>query len=247
MNEIPLLRSVLLIDDDEISLSLLSLQLASAGYSVQSASSGEAALRLIAEQPRDAAPDVVLADLQMPGLCGRELALALHALLPDCLLIAMSASLGETEGYDEFLYKPLKIEAFRVILEHRPREREETMQPALQQLEEIPLLDERTFTKLKGMMSSAALAEVYGVCINDTRQRSRLILEAAGKDEPQLRRLAHTVKGGASMVGASRIAAIAAFLESAQYAVTEVPELTNKLLLGCDQLERILMTKVNSG
>ncbi|MFT4113862.1 response regulator [Silvibacterium sp.] len=236
---------MLLIDDDEISLSLVSMQLSSAGFTVLPADSGEAALRLAADTLPAAAPDIVLTDLQMPGLCGRELALALHTLLPEATLIAMSASPGDSSGYHGFVSKPLNLEGLQNVIENSRL----PLQPAAANRQDEPLqlaiLDENTYQKLSSMMPAPALAEVYEVCLKDTRLRSRLMLEAAGEDESRLRQIAHTVKGGAAMVGAAQTAATAAFLEAGRYSPADVPDLINKLLFSCDQLERILMTKVH--
>ena len=62
---------VLVIDDDDLSREVLALLLHHEGYATETADSGDAALeQLGATRPL---PDVVLADLQMPGTTGREL------------------------------------------------------------------------------------------------------------------------------------------------------------------------------
>src|ERR1700761_1315663 len=61
---------ILVIDDDEVSLALIGMLLRTDGFEVMEASSGEEALKLIAKLPSGLAPKAVLADLQMPGLCG---------------------------------------------------------------------------------------------------------------------------------------------------------------------------------
>jgi two-component system response regulator GlrR len=69
---------VLLVDDDPDLLKLISLRLASAGYRVRTADSGEAALASLAV----ARPGVVISDLRMPGIDGLQLFEAIHPRAP---------------------------------------------------------------------------------------------------------------------------------------------------------------------
>ena len=71
----PFSRRILLVDDDGITLDLLSHIFHHAGYATVKASSGEAALISVAEK----APDLALLDVCMPGMSGLELAKHLQA------------------------------------------------------------------------------------------------------------------------------------------------------------------------
>jgi CheY-like chemotaxis protein/HPt (histidine-containing phosphotransfer) domain-containing protein len=104
---------VLVVDDDAMSRELLSVLLEVEGYAVESAESGEAALGRLGggESP----PDLVLADVQLPGIAGAELADELRrACGPETLLLAMSGSQPPEEaiaGFDGFLLKPFTMRA----------------------------------------------------------------------------------------------------------------------------------------
>jgi CheY-like chemotaxis protein len=242
--------TILVIDDDEVSLALICMMLDAEGYRVLPAAAGEEALKKAAELPGGAEPSVVLADLQMPGLCGRELALALRTLLPHAMLVAMSATPGPVEAYDGFVDKPLDLAAFRALVEGRPeglveaRQERPVASPAGG--DRSAILNEEIYLKLQRMMPPAALAEVYEVCLNDARQRAGQMHQLAEEDGSlaAVRKSAHAIKGGAGMIGASKLAHAAAELEQGVYTKDDLAKLINNLLSCCDDLQRILMTKV---
>jgi CheY-like chemotaxis protein len=82
---------ILVVDDDALSREVLALLLYGAGYAVETADSGDAALLHL--QTAQLLPQVVLTDLQMPGTTGNELALQLRGLCgPATMLLSMSAT-----------------------------------------------------------------------------------------------------------------------------------------------------------
>src|SRR4051794_14422375 len=96
-------RTVLVVDDNEIVLNVVVLMLESARFKVLSARSGPSALRL-AIQP-GVRIDLLLADIDMPGMSGPALAGLLKEARPNVQLMFMSGGnhdfpLDETEcGY----------------------------------------------------------------------------------------------------------------------------------------------------
>ena len=71
---------LLLIEDDELSREVLTLQMTAQGYQVESAESGGAALLLL-EQMQHPLPNAVLTDLQLPGTSGQDLLHRLRAII----------------------------------------------------------------------------------------------------------------------------------------------------------------------
>jgi CheY-like chemotaxis protein len=115
MSPQPAPKRILIIDDDAMSRDLLSLLLEEENYAVESADSGEAALDQI--RSSNVVPDIVLADVQLPGLSGAQLALRLQSACgPEAVLLAMSGSQPPAEtiaGFDTFLLKPFKVQQIK--------------------------------------------------------------------------------------------------------------------------------------
>jgi diguanylate cyclase (GGDEF)-like protein/PAS domain S-box-containing protein len=104
--------TVLIVDDDGMNRRLLQALLAHEGYLTRSAVSGEEALAGIADDP----PDLILLDVMMPGLDGRQVARALKAdpatsKIPIIMVTAQidrQARLAALEaGAEDFLSKPV--------------------------------------------------------------------------------------------------------------------------------------------
>ena len=71
----------------------MSLVLEELGYSVRYAGDGHSALRQI----RQESPDILLSDLKMPGMSGRQLLIEVRCLFPAIKVIAMSGSFCGSE------------------------------------------------------------------------------------------------------------------------------------------------------
>jgi class 3 adenylate cyclase len=106
---------VLVVDDDPDMAAFLALMLRREGMNVQIANDGEAALAHV----REAAPDLILCDVMMPGISGFEICQTLKgdektALIPLVLVTALEDSesrvRGIEAGADDFLSKPVNRE-----------------------------------------------------------------------------------------------------------------------------------------
>jgi two-component system KDP operon response regulator KdpE len=98
---LPALRpGILLVDDDATLLSVLARRLAREGYQIQTAASGEEALRHLER----AWPQLLIVDLMMPGMDGFELCSRVKHIadLPIIVLSAVDASEAKVRALEEY-------------------------------------------------------------------------------------------------------------------------------------------------
>lgn len=117
------MKRILLVDDEPIVLRVMRLALQKDGYQVDVAMNGEDALAKIAES----CPDVLITDIEMPGLTGKQLCQHIQETMPDRKFpIFVSTSLTSLEHREwskhisnlVFLEKPISIRKLRsAILE----------------------------------------------------------------------------------------------------------------------------------
>ncbi|HVU44832.1 MAG TPA: sigma-54 dependent transcriptional regulator [Terracidiphilus sp.] len=120
-------NSILIVDDDNSVRRVLQMQLAEAGYSVELATSGSEAHRLIAERR----PKLVITDLRMPDMDGIEL---LSRIKQDEVqtTVIMITAFGSIDtavqamrlGAYDYITKPIDYEALLLAV-HRAMERQE--------------------------------------------------------------------------------------------------------------------------
>ena len=103
---------VLVIEDNALNLKLVRDVLQHAGYDVVEAATGELGVASAASEP----PDLVLLDLQLPGIDGHETLRRLRAgVLPDRVPVVAVTALAMAEdrdraqraGFDGYLEKPI--------------------------------------------------------------------------------------------------------------------------------------------
>lgn len=108
-------RRILIVDDDPHLLAFLAEVIRHAGYDTVSATSGEQALKVVAEGE----PDMALLDISMPGMSGLELAARLKATssVPFMFLSAVgdSESAREAAAYGAVGYLVKPVDAARLM------------------------------------------------------------------------------------------------------------------------------------
>jgi CheY-like chemotaxis protein len=111
------MKRLLIIEDDENNLMLISRLLEVAGYEYRSARTGEEGLEMVSETR----PDAVLLDIALPGIQGTEVLKRLRAseLYADLPIIAVTSSAmpGDreyllAEGCTAYIEKPIDPESF---------------------------------------------------------------------------------------------------------------------------------------
>src|ERR1700730_5301721 len=109
---IPSKRRVIVVDDERLIANTLAIILNNAGYDARAVFSGEQLVELL----ESFQPEVLIADVVMPGMTGIEAAIATRNKLPKCNILlfsgqAITADLMEqarTQGHEfELLAKPV--------------------------------------------------------------------------------------------------------------------------------------------
>lgn len=113
------MQKILLVDDEEAIIRVLSRSLSSDGYQVLTADSGEKALEIFVREE----PKIVLTDIKMPGMDGLEVLRRVKAIEPEAQVIILTGH-GDIDsaiealqyGASDFINKPLRAEALAISL-----------------------------------------------------------------------------------------------------------------------------------
>jgi len=113
------MTTILLTEDDQVQREIITDILASSGFSVRAAASGEEALERLEEAPSD----LLLSDLKMPGMDGLALMRAARARRPELEVILMTAHgtirtavQAMREGAIDYLEKPFDKDALLHVI-----------------------------------------------------------------------------------------------------------------------------------
>jgi CheY-like chemotaxis protein len=229
---------ILIVDDDELSREVLTLLADDAGYEVDAVESGDAAL----EHVQRLRPEVVLTDIQMPGIAGDELAQQLRSLCgAGTLLLAMSGS-GLEDGvgrnFDGFLLKPFTMEMLTATISGGLIREENDSTDA-----DGFVLDEDVYAKLAGSMRISQLEQLYELCRKDAAVRVERMRRAASTgDDAAYRKEAHALKGGCGMVGAVELQRLATSMEERGLRDDDVATL-EEFVVASERLRRILVAR----
>jgi CheY-like chemotaxis protein len=203
-------RTLAVIDDDDLSREVLGLIGEEAGFAVRSFGSGEEAIAALDGVTK---AKFILCDMQMPGICGIALAEKLRGVCgTGTVLLAMSGSKVAPEkliGYDGFLLKPFSADELRSMCNGRAE------QLSADAGDGAAILNETVFGNFARGMPAGQVFGLYKMCLDDCRRRLTTMRHALEiGDDPAYRRAAHAIKGGCGMVGAIELAKLADAMES---------------------------------
>jgi CheY-like chemotaxis protein len=226
----PLPSLLLVIDDDAISREVLQMTLEMHGFAVETAEDGATALALLSG--KNAQPELILMDTQMPGLSGLGLIEALRGCTTARIVAISGSDPGEAirKGADGFLLKPIHPEDLLAWIDRtEPGAIAQSIaQVQVEQQSGADIVDPIVLGKLKGMMPASAVKEIYSAVASDLTTRLVTLQTAMNAaDSTEVARIAHAIKGGCAMVGLIGAREAASRLETSNRPVTWPEELAH--------------------
>src|SRR5437868_934245 len=109
---------VLVIEDDPASQDMLVRRLAARGFRIAAIEDGESCLRLVDREEKDDKPDLILLDINLPGMSGLEVVRKLRETTTrDSLPIILVSALADSEdvvrglnaGANDYVVKPINF------------------------------------------------------------------------------------------------------------------------------------------
>jgi PAS domain S-box-containing protein len=227
---------VLVVDDSPLNLEVIQRILGKEGALTTLCESGDRALTSLKTAPDGF--DVVLMDLQMPGLDGCESTLEIrqNLKLTELPIIALTAGATTTEqqramqaGMNDFLVKPVEPSRLvRVVRQHveRSQGRSLSLYPVSEAAQPLRTSCPEGWPDIPGIDTSMAMTmlgddldfflNIFGEFLTDNADvvtQSRKQLEAGQAD--QVARTAHKMRNQAGLVGATRLQDAAKALDEA--------------------------------
>jgi CheY-like chemotaxis protein len=201
---------ILLIDDDLVSREVAATVLTMTGFTVHTAESGDAALKMLTNETFR--PGVILMDAQMPGLGGKKLIAELRGRTKARIfIISGSDALPDlANAADGFLLKPFNAEDLsKLLMGNQPAASPTLLDP------NEPVVSVEVLAQLRRVMPESAVRQIYSVVVADLSGRIEALGTAIAKgDAAEIRRIGHAIKGGCGMAGALQAARLGALLEA---------------------------------
>ena len=211
---------VLVVDDDEVVRLVGVAQLRHLGLGSEAVGSGEDAVaRMAAAADR---PDIVLMDVVMPGIDGLEAARRIRAdeaadpTRPAAVIIGITAdtltterSVAEAAGMDDFLHKPVRMEALATAIGR-------WLRGGAGSLAQAGAVDESALTTLGADLGDEGVVRQLVSTFLDELPVRRTALAAArdSSDMPMAQAVAHTLRSSAKLLGANDLAIACELLQT---------------------------------
>lgn len=227
---------ILTIDDDMVTREVVATMLTLRGYTVHTATDGSDAIEQL--EAHACIPQVILMDVQLPGLQGADLVQKLRQRCNACIY-AVSASRPPDElinATDGFLLKPFSVESLQKLLEG-------LFAPQSISIPEHgePVVSPKTLAQFRQMMPEKMVREVYAAVAADLKKRQLALQTAiAERNAIEVRRIGHSIKGGCGMAGALQAARLGALLEAESDQLYNSAKVLQDLHTATQNLERML-------
>ena len=227
----------MIVDDDMMVREVLTLLAADVGFDVTAFEDRESALEAIAADGT-ACPNIVLVDMQMPGISSDSFARLLRGACGEgTKLLAMSGTVvatDKTSAFDGFLLKPFSMEDVLAALESAP-------QAAAPASEVDNVINRTIYDSFAKGMPLDQLRKLYALSLDDADSRIGLMEQAVDADDQDAyRRAAHSIKGGCGMVGATELAKLASTMEEEGFSAVDNKGPLKQFLAASARLRRIL-------
>ena len=233
---------ILAIDDDMVSREVVATLLTLNGYTVHTACDGADAIEQL--DSGECLPQVIMMDVQLPGIKGAELVRSIRERCKACIY-AVSASrptdelIGVTDG---FLLKPFSVEALQKLFEGHNAQLSINVPERTE-----PVVNPRTLAQFRQMMPEPMVREVYAAVAADLKKRHASLQAALAEGNVmEVRRIGHAIKGGCGMAGALQAARLGALLESESDQLYNSAKVLKDLHIATQNLERMLDTEFPS-
>ena len=212
---------VLVAEDNAINMEVALNQLHNLGYAADSVVNGNEALDAVKKKEYN----VILMDCQMPEMDGFEATAQIRRRegdLAHSIIIAVTAHALEGDrkrclaaGMDDYLSKPVKIDALRQMLEfwtvsvpeRSEPESEVSDEPAVDEAVDLSVL--HAHRELQQPGKTDLVTKLIDLFINATEKSVTTLKKAVGdSDMATIKREAHGIKGSAGNIGAQRMATL---------------------------------------
>ncbi|MEM9531657.1 MAG: response regulator [Pseudomonadota bacterium] len=216
-------RRVLVVDDSVANQMVTASMCRKLGHRVTTVSSGREAIQTAKQVPFD----VILMDIQMPGMNGIE---AAREIQRDAVgenaapLIAVTANTlsvdreaCESAGMVDYLTKPVDREKLKQTIEHWGT-RTQTLrdQEQLRQLNAIPVFEAGDLKRLEKEVDRSIIPEIAAAFFKEAKVRlAQIRLALAEERAEDIARHAHPIKSAAKSFGARRLFQWSQYLETA--------------------------------
>ncbi len=210
------LQRILVVDDDPVTREVARLMVGKAGHKVQTAASGEAALKTL----RKRAFDLVLLDMHMTGIDGIETALAIRELpgIVQPRIVALTADVSpettrrmRAAGLATILSKPITSAALLQVIGRGGIRTNRSQVVALSAEQPVDPAFFQTQRHLIGHQRTQQLVVLFASVSEAILTQMQAALPAPERSE--LRRLAHQLASSAGAVGLGQVFALATTLE----------------------------------